>query len=430
MRLLHVELTEFRCFEHFELDLHPECNILVGVNAAGKTAVLDALALALSTWLRAINAHKAERRWTESDARVTRRVTNGVLTLERAIDTSISARAILSGGSEFSWTTLRDAYSETSYQVAERAQQLRLPADETTMRDRPVLVAYGTDRLFRKKKDSRWSSYSNDGYQYAMTSAASPSVLASWMGHRESVRLQELSRALENNLPLVPPRDPFLDAVANAAVTCIEGAQRLYYSFSEEELRVDFKDGRTLPFHLLSDGSRNLIALAGDIAARATQLNPHHGADAALKATGIVLIDEIDLHLHPAWQRQVVPNLRRAFPEIQFVVTTHSPQVISTSNPEWIKILRSGGTVEPVSHTLGRDSNSLLEDVFGVAERPDDTRHELHALFDALERGDIDDAESRWSTLRDRLGPHDSDLVRARTMLDLEKMPLATREDE
>jgi predicted ATP-binding protein involved in virulence len=105
------------------------------------------------------------------------------------------------------------------------------------------------------------------------------------------------------------------------------------YDVAGDELLGVFADGRRLPFRLLSDGVRNMLALVADVARRAATLNPHLGADAARKTPGVVLIDEVDLHLHPRWQRRVLDDLRRTFPLVQFVATTHSPFIVQSLGP-------------------------------------------------------------------------------------------------
>jgi len=113
-----------------------------------------------------------------------------------------------------------------------------------------------------------------------------------------------------------------------------------------------------------------LVAIAADIAWRCAQLNPFHGREAARLTEGVVLIDEIELHLHPAWQRRVIGDLRRAFPRIQFVATTHSAQVIGAAKREWIRLLVAGEShAFGVDHVEGRDANSILADVMGVRPR-------------------------------------------------------------
>jgi len=103
------------------------------------------------------------------------------------------------------------------------------------------------------------------------------------------------------------------------------------YSPSRERLEVTFEGkNKTVAFENLRNGQRSVLSMVGDVAYKATILNPHLGAEAIRAAKGIILIDEIDLHLHPTWQKLIIPALLRAFPYLQFVATTHSPFVIQS----------------------------------------------------------------------------------------------------
>ena len=119
-------------------------------------------------------------------------------------------------------------------------------------------------------------------------------------------------------------------APAKLKLTNLRGFATLDLELQGDTLRLVFKDGRLQDFELLSDGYRNLVALAADIAWRAVRLNPHQGVNAPAEASGVVLIDEIELHLHPAWQRTVLGQLVETFRGLQCVVTTHSPQVLAS----------------------------------------------------------------------------------------------------
>ncbi len=121
-----------------------------------------------------------------------------------------------------------------------------------------------------------------------------------------------------------------LEGVRQAIIDSVEDAVSVAFDSLENELLIRFKDGRELPFRMLSDGYRNIISLSADIAYRAAVLNPQFEQEASRRTTGIVLIDEIDLHLHPTWQRVVVANLIKTFPKMQFIVTTHSAFIIQS----------------------------------------------------------------------------------------------------
>jgi predicted ATP-binding protein involved in virulence len=112
------------------------------------------------------------------------------------------------------------------------------------------------------------------------------------------------------------------------------------YSVSQQQqLVMSHPEHGSLPLSMLSDGLRNMVVMVSDIAFRCIKLNPHLGEHAAMKTEGVVMIDEVDMFLHPSWQQTVIGSLRSAFPKIQFIVTTHSPQVLSTVPKECIRIL-------------------------------------------------------------------------------------------
>ncbi len=123
-----------------------------------------------------------------------------------------------------------------------------------------------------------------------------------------------------------------LKAARRAILSCVPGASRLEFDLLRDDLMLRFAE-RSLPFSYLSDGYRNMLAMAADIAVRCVTLNPHLKGKSSAKTPGVVLIDEIDLHLHPRWQRRVVDDLLRTFPKIQFFGTTHSPFVIQSLPP-------------------------------------------------------------------------------------------------
>jgi predicted ATP-binding protein involved in virulence len=201
-----------------------------------------------------------------------------------------------------------------------------------------------------------------------------------------------------------------------AVQQAVPEVKSFHYQILSEEVRVEFNDGTTQPFHLLSDGFRITIGLVADLAWRAVRLNPHLGADAPRLAQGVVVIDELDLHLHPTWQRRILGDLRNTFPGVQFVVTTHSPQILASARREWVRRISPTG-VHPVGHVEGRDSNALLVEAFGDRERPAETETQLAALFRAIEQDRTEEARRLMAALESTLGFDDVELVRARWLI-------------
>ena len=173
---------------------------------------------------------------------------------------------------------------------------------------------------------------------------------------------------------------------------------------------------RPLQMWQLSDGERGMIAFVFDLARRLAQLNESDN-DPAANGEGVVLIDEIDLHLHPAWQRRITTDLPRVFPKLQFIATTHSPQVIGETAPGRAIVLREGGRVEVLDESLGRDSGWILRHVMDTPERNADLQAGLDKIDALIEAGDFAAARSRILTLRNLFGD-DKELIAATAAID------------
>ena len=138
---------------------------------------------------------------------------------------------------------------------------------------------------------------------------------------------------------------------------------------------------------------------------------------------GVVLIDELDVHLHPKWQRSVVETLRKVFPRVQFIGTTHSPLVVGEVEGNAVHFLYwEGGKVATwtPTHALGLDANRILEDVMGVPSHDPDTSAKLHEVAQAIDGEQFDQAHGMIATLEARIGD-DADLVRSKALLSFQE---------
>lgn len=425
MRIHRLTLTNFYGFEDLTVELDPELTVLIGPNGAGKSTVLEGLAVALGAWLGGFAGIKEDFVFAKSSARLVRAESEGLATMEAQYPVRVEASGVAQG-SHVQWAReLRGVRGRTTHGEAGRVRELAADAEASlagTGLDLPVISYYGTGRLWLqrrdRKRDQEQLASRLMGYRSALDSASDPKHFEAWMRWRTEEKIQRIARAQEQGSPLADVQSPHLDAVQRAACECLDGASRFYYSANHKELRVEWGDGIEMPFHGLSDGQRNLLAVAADIAWRAAQLNPHHGVDAAAKATGIVLIDEVDLHLHPAWQRRVIDDLRRTFPRVQFVVTTHSPQVVSTVPRQAVRALDGGPLAHTVGRVQGRDTNTILEQTFGVPARPRDVQRRLDELAELVDRNEPGEAKARLAELQSELGSDDPELIAAQWEID------------
>jgi len=433
--LERVELGNYRCFAHLAVPMHPELTVLIARNGSGKTSVMDAIAIAFGTFVGCFLAGTGIGA-NHRDVRV--RLTNPALReMEPQYPLTISAAGTVNGrpiewsrnvNSSKSGTTIKDAKPLTS--IGDGLQQAVTDNAPVVL---PVLAYYGTGRLWKQKKVTEKKVFSSEflsrtsGYQDCLDPASSYKFFLDWFRYAANANAEALNRQREQNVPQAEVVESayagLIAAVRGAVDECLRssGWQNLRYSFTHQSVVMEHPAHGILEVGQLSDGVRNMIALVADVAYRMVRLNSHFGADAAKRTPGIVMIDEVDMHLHPEWQQQVLASLRRAFPVIQLIVTTHSPQVLSTVRREHIRVLGvnvDGETVasEPLARTYGRSNADVLQATMGVTPEPQTEGSELLRRYLTLvEQAALDDPDiPRWrAELVEIFGNDHPSLIRA-----------------
>lgn len=177
--------------------------------------------------------------------------------------------------------------------------------------------------------------------------------------------------------------------IEKAIINAIPSIKRMFVdkSSGKAQVKVEF-DSVDMNVLNIAKGPQVVLSLVADIARRLTLLNP--ALNNPLNGQGVILIDEVELHLHPAWQQVFLIGLIKTFPNIQFIVTTHSPQVLTTVPHNCIRILRDGDVYNTTINTFGEESKIALEDIMGVDSRPQDPMSDkLKSYLEKLNRGDI-----------------------------------------
>ena len=165
---------------------------------------------------------------------------------------------------------------------------------------------------------------------------------------------------------------------------------------------------RFLDVNQLSQGEKSLLALVGDIARRLAILNP--SLDNPLHGEGVVLIDEVDLHLHPKWQQNLIDKLTQTFPNVQFILTTHSPHIVS-DNPDVLVYILDDGELRQYRNSYGEDANTLLNGVFGVSERTPEIAEKFHKVGDYISNNELDKAKELIDELSKILSKNHTQLL-------------------
>ncbi len=390
-RIDGLELQNFRLFKSLNIDFHPQLTVLTAPNGGGKTAVLEAVALALRPYIDRLDhaaAANVRSRGGFSDRDIHRKLwwgggTTPVVPVAVSVtgqlrDARASWRVVRTSAKEGARTGFADAKRLIDAAVATRVEFERGGPPAAPF---AVVALYGTDRLFGARPPHGNSTLTKGGrleitpfsaYRDALRASARYGDFEEWYG-RFSMQAEREDRTGEPG--------PYDARQRLGVVDRAVGAQLLgqgWESLSFDEIAwgmTAYNEARGwLPVSWLSDGLRAVIGLVGDLAHRCSRLNPHLGERAALESPGVVLIDEIDMHLHPAWQQTVIGSLRAAFPKIQFIVSTHSPQVLSTVAAESIRILDvdngEGHAFQPARTPYGHASSVALEAIQGVGAYP------------------------------------------------------------
>jgi len=429
MRINKLTLENFRKFEHLELDLHPQFTLLVGENGSGKTSVLDALAISLGIWLRELAPRNRRkpfmRNGRESDLRRFVRDEGDRKSVEYAKTFRVQAESCVQGFS-YDWFCHFNPASKQLVFSAESSIE-RMTISErilALLRDPetrfPLFASYGAlNGRFADSPENykvvldgpvwRWAAYED-----ALGDSIMPTTLKDWF-------LRETIAAGARN----GRRRPGFEAMKSAVQSCLPDTTDLWFDADLAEIIVE-RDGLPLPLSSLAAGYQVMIGIVVDLAIRCIGLNPSligigeeplrdaAGPRVFQETPGVVLIDELDLHLHPRWQRRVAADLMRIFPKIQFVATSHSPQIIGELAPENIRVLMEDGSVVQPNQSFGLDSNRVLAEIMGAEPRDSRATAIISKIDAALDADDLDAAKRATDELEALVGSDDPEVVKAR----------------
>lgn len=419
--LQRLTLKNFRCFDDLTVELDKQLTVLIARNGAGKTAILDALVISIGTFVGSFDTGKGK----------------GILNQD--VRMAIKQREPLRMAPQY--PVVMSAKGEIYRQQKKWERRLNTKKSKTTIKDAtpltklgkrmqaavtdggnvllPLIAYYGTARLWRQKKKTLGKTVKiafdlrTTGYLDCLDPESSYSYFKEWFIHYSEVVAEVRNRLIEEGKsPQAEGENPYaalIKVVQRAVDVCLalSGWRNLRYSFIHKDIVMEHPQHGVLNVEQLSDGVRNMVAMVADIAFRMVQLNAHEGENAAQCTPGLILIDEVDMHLHPEWQQVVLDRLVSAFPQAQFVVTTHSPQVLSTVPREKVRVIAEnieGRLIAemPMAETYGRSNSDVMHAVMGVAPEPmtPDTE-ELRKYLSLVEQSEAQNAE--LSAMRGKL---------------------------
>lgn len=428
MRIDSIQIDNFRGIEHLDLDFDPRFTLLVGDNGSGKTSVLSAVSVALGIW-HVSEIVRGAKQWRNIMDHEVREVPGLNENSERqflpAGEVLISARGSVGERMPRLWTRRKRAKrSPTVDQSADGTMtdiMATLAARDERKEALPLLAYYGAGRAWLPSNQRELADLSGDlkarradGYYDCLN---------------ERIRLKDI---LKWFVLAAAGRDdrgrfkPSFEAVRLALQKGIPGVNDIYWDHLKAELIVSIH-GVAQPFSNLSDGQRTMASTLADMAIRAVTLNPHllgdnngtiYPEEVLRQTPGVVLIDEVDLHLHPSWQRTVVRDLMETFPKVQFICSSHSPQVFGELPKEQILVgAPKGGEWHHPCRSLGIDSSRILDEEMDASSANSEYLRKKGDLAELIDKEDFEKSEALIHSLAETVGEDDPDITRARSLI-------------
>lgn len=417
MKLKKLTLKNFRCYPDLTIEFPSQVTVLVAANGEGKTSILDALRIAfwpfVSQFDLARTAYNDPANGIQIDDVHVLRPDSSHGQINDQIARQLPSEIDIScefHNESISWTRARRSEAKRSQTVdGEGVSYLKqlaqtLQKEIRNLKDKPVDLPlfgyYGTGRLWQHKRLTQSKKNATDkksqkvrtfAYRDCLDPASSYREFEEWFISIYKTAREEQIQALEQGQQLGLQDTPYFSLIkviqdAINTVLAPVGWHDLEFSQSfDASLVLNHETQGKLKVSQLSDGIKNMLGLVADIAYRCVLLNSHLNQNAAKETQGVIMIDEVDMHLHPAWQQTVVSSLTQAFPSLQFILTTHSPQVLSTVATSDIRILEDGNVLFAPAGSKGAESSRLLNRIFHVDSRPpQDPNTQMLKLYEKL----------------------------------------------
>ena len=419
-------------------DNAPKVTVFIGNNGSGKTTVLKSLVTALN-WLSARIRSERGRGLDIPEEVIMNGQSSGMVVLNVNVKNAEQS---------FTWQISKskqgrkNQFSTDLKAINSLADIYRTNLTENAQADLPILAFYPVERSVLDiplKIREKHSFEQINGYDNALNMGVDFRRFFEWFRNEEDaeneiykdipklppelvniLRQHNIDRAVlekvKDNLPQAENRlkNETKLAYVKQAIQEFTGFEEIHIQRKPKQKMLVRKNNQEFDVIQLSQGEKSLMALVGDIARRLAMLNP--SLENPLNSQGIVIIDEADLHLHPQWQRQLIARLTKTFPNCQFVLSTHSPLVISDSKDIVVYSLENG-EMQQIPSQYGQDANTVLLNAMETAIRNEEVTQKLNNLLDLIQYNQLDDAKVKLTELHQELPENNLELAKAQLLL-------------
>ena len=413
-----LKLKNFRKYEHQSFDLNPHMNVFVGRNSSGKTTVLEAACVIMGAYLAAYKKYVASQYVQNiSDSDILLKINlprEGELPVG-VVSPSQTKQFPCSVACELQWDdkiinfqrliekeggrTKFDGKNPMQKMISDWENAIKKADGSDQEQIYPLVLYLSSARLWnesRSGKEMDCIPARLDAYQRCLDGKR---------GNQSAFEYIKLLRNLaieENDGKPYPAYEAIMGAVKYSLKEEIEENQDIIFSSRYNEIALKNADSTVIRFASLSDGYRNVIKIVTDIATKMCILNPYAGAEVLKKTPGVVIIDELDLSLHPTWQKRIIRILKELFPKVQFICATHSPFIIQSLEEGELIILDD---IEEEEVYAGQSIEDIAEDIMGVefvhySEKKEEMYKAAKTYFEALQERNI--TKEKLEQLRQR----------------------------
>ena len=420
MKLKSITLKNFKGIEELNIVLNEKTTVIFGINGVGKSTILRAIDLLYANIIsRLVGSGKkrsAELNYEDISYGKSKASIEAVFSFEDGTEMKYSRSIDRAVGKKHNISGLKKLINkfEGSYLVKGHDDGNGNWIIDVDKKNMPIFVNYGVNRIVLDVpvRASKEEFAKLDAFDKAIESTIDFRNLFKWFRNQEDIENQ--AKVRENS----EYEDKNLSAVKKAMLAMLDGFEDIHIDRKPLAMKVK-KDGKFLTINQLSDGEKCTIALFGDLARRMALANPER--ENPLEGTGVVLIDELELHMHTSWQRKVLSVLKNTFPNIQFIITTHSPQILGEVDDtlNLLYMFREGKKISLKSYKsfLGWDSNVILEEVMNTASVNQNIKTMIEEMYSFIEEKNFDKAEEIADILDEKSNGYAEGVAKARVLI-------------
>ena len=416
MFLKQVEIENFKGHVNCKLKLTSGFNLLIGDNGMGKTSILEAISVALGAFIAGIE-DVSSKHFTKEEVRISS-MPMGDGSFHRQYETPVRVSCVADiEGNEYQWTRRKNSISASRStveptEIKKLAQKLSHDPNAIL----PILSFQSAARTWMQKKESSENIFTTDfnrtvGYINCLEEASDSKSLLNWFAKMEQVEWLKGKKIGEYEA-VKTALSRFMSIMNEGDVSQIQ--------FDKQNSELSYVTGnKSLPIRFLSAGYQSVIWMVLDIAYRMAALNPNLRENTS-NTSGIVLIDELDMHLHPKWQWKIIEALQTTFPNVQFIAATHSPILIaSCKNGHLIRVEQDEITYETSGY--GMEVDDVLRSTQHSKDIVDAVKKRLDAVYELIGNEEFDRAEEKINELEQMLGDSHPELNKVKTAYVFEK---------